>query len=221
MSFSKMIGLLSVALMFVSGVFAGSNASAQTIQLDGQRIKVQSGSNHDIVSVLQVGNQIAVTVFEFDPTVPAPPPTLTPLQLAVQSIGTSFQTFAVVDVAEIEIITLGGNDTIVIDPAITLPSDIMTGIGHDLVFGGSGPDIVLGGFGDDILIGFDGRDILLGGPGMDALEGGEDGETDILMGGLGADVFFSFYESGQVIVEQDLALDLDVNEGDLDDEGVF
>lgn len=75
----------------------------------------------------------------------------------------------------------GGNDTIIVDPRITLPAVLRGGRGNDVLIGGAGADILLGGSGIDVLFGGAGRDLLIGGEGRDYLNGGE-GE-DILVGG--------------------------------------
>jgi uncharacterized delta-60 repeat protein len=79
---------------------------------------------------------------------------------------------------------LGGNDFIMVSPAIHLSAWLYGGDGNDILMGGSGNDVLIGGAGDDILIGHGGRDLLIGGTGNDLLVGGP-GE-DILIGGTTA-----------------------------------
>ncbi len=106
-----------------------------------------------------------------------------------------------------------GNDTIIVDSNITLPTRLYGDAGNDVLVGGGGPDLLVGGdgndqldgrggddvlkgnSGDDILSGGDGNDELLGGGGADELNGnaGDDilrggGGADVLNGGSGADI---------------------------------
>ncbi len=81
----------------------------------------------------------------------------------------------------IAIFGLAGNDTINIDPSLTLPMFIDGGVGNDVIRGGGGNDILLGGEGVDQLYGNGGMDILIGGRGKDKLYAQGDG--DILIAG--------------------------------------
>jgi Ca2+-binding RTX toxin-like protein len=106
---------------------------------------------------------------------------------------------------------LGGDDTITIDGETlgTVPAALSGDAGNDVLSGGAGSDVLLGGAGDDILFGGDGTDLLSGGRGNDNLDGGgADGDRDILIGGLGADLFHP--TDG----EEDIFLDFDEDEGD-------
>jgi Ca2+-binding RTX toxin-like protein len=61
---------------------------------------------------------------------------------------------------------------------------------HDILTGGAGNDFLYGYDGNDTLIGGAGKDLLNGGRGRDTLDGyGGDGDSDLLLGGLGADLF--------------------------------
>jgi hypothetical protein len=72
-------------------------------------------------------------------------------------------------VASIYVSAGAGNDTIVVDPRITLPTRLDGGAGNDRLRGGSGPNILLGGNGNDTLIGNPVRDTLDGGSGTNRL----------------------------------------------------
>ena len=72
---------------------------------------------------------------------------------------------------------LGGNDTITVDPAITLPV-VLDGAGGD--------DLLQGGSGNDLLIAGPGNNTLKGGAGNDTLQGGG---NDDLSGELGDDYY--------------------------------
>jgi uncharacterized repeat protein (TIGR01451 family) len=73
-----------------------------------------------------------------------------------------------------------GNDTITVDPTITLPAFLFGGDGNDVLVGGGGADVLVGGAGIDALSGGVGRNLLIGGTGADSLTGGNGG--DILIG---------------------------------------
>jgi hypothetical protein len=72
-------------------------------------------------------------------------------------------------VANIDVNAGAGNDTVVVDPRITLPTLLDGGAGNDRLRGGSGPNVLLGGDGNDTLIGNPSRDTLDGGPGLNHL----------------------------------------------------
>jgi Ca2+-binding RTX toxin-like protein len=63
---------------------------------------------------------------------------------------------------------LDGDDIIVIDDSVTIPTELNGGNGNDLLVGGSG---------DDTLNGGDGADTLVGGPGADSMVGGAGDDT--------------------------------------------
>lgn len=62
-----------------------------------------------------------------------------------------------------------GNDTIVVNSAITLPAYLYAGSGNDELVGGSGNNVLVGGSGSDILIGGTGHNILIAGTGPSKL----------------------------------------------------
>jgi Ca2+-binding RTX toxin-like protein len=89
-------------------------------------------------------------------------------------------------IAGFEVNAGGGNDSVSVAQAITIPVTMRGGAGNDTLIGGSGPDKLLGGPGDDRLVGGRGDDVLIGGPGDDVLYGGPG--NDVLYGGPGNDV---------------------------------
>jgi Ca2+-binding RTX toxin-like protein len=107
--------------------------------------------------------------------------------------------------SHVAVFTHGGDDTIAVDPGVTLPTRLEGGKGDDFIQGGSGPDeiygacqladtdypcrgysdTVYGGAGDDVVYGGDespvfglADDTLHGGPGNDQLDGGA-GHDDV------------------------------------------
>jgi hypothetical protein len=70
-------------------------------------------------------------------------------------------------VAQINVAAGTGNDTVLVDRRITLPTRLDGGPGHDHLRGGTGPDVLIGGGGRDTLIGTADRDTFDGGPGRD------------------------------------------------------
>jgi Ca2+-binding RTX toxin-like protein len=97
------------------------------------------------------------------------------------------------------------------------------GAGNDTLIGGAGADLLLGGDGHDYLDGRGGVDVLNGGNGDDTLDGGRDGRQDVLIGGLGADLFIRYYREvrigGQLVRRYDeVVLDFDTAQGDRTEE---
>jgi Ca2+-binding RTX toxin-like protein len=90
---------------------------------------------------------------------------------AVQIIGSAA---TVSTIQSINVLGLGGNDTITIDETGgTMPQATLSGgDGNDTLTGGSGADVLLGGAGNDTLNGKGGNDLLFGGAGNDTLTGG-------------------------------------------------
>ncbi len=87
-----------------------------------------------------------------------------------------------------------GNDSIKIDPLVTIAVELSGGLGNDELMAGGGAALLRGDEGDDLLIGGSENDQLFGGAGADTLmgergddllEGGDDDDT--LDGGSGAD----------------------------------
>jgi Ca2+-binding RTX toxin-like protein len=74
-----------------------------------------------------------------------------------------------------------GNDTITVNPNITIDVAIYGGAGNDTITAGGGSAYIDGGIGNDVITGGAGRSVLVGGLGKDTLTGG--GADDILIGG--------------------------------------
>ncbi len=79
------------------------------------------------------------------------------------------------------IVGFEGNGSTTIDG--TDENDVIVGSSHDdTIDGGGGDDVIYGGDGDDVLYGGDGNDVLVGGDGADELYG--QGDNDILVGDI-------------------------------------
>ncbi len=70
----------------------------------------------------------------------------------------------------------GGNDTILVDPRITVPTQLDGGAGNDLLRGGSGPNILNGG---------DGRNTLIGNPSRDTFDDDSGQNRQVFVKSLG------------------------------------
>ncbi|MGN6625999.1 MAG: calcium-binding protein [Tepidisphaeraceae bacterium] len=79
----------------------------------------------------------------------------------------------------------GGNDTVTIDPSITLGTAIGGNSGNDTITGGSGPDQINGNDGNDTIYGGSGDDVINGNAGNDTIYGQNGNDT--LFGGIGND----------------------------------
>src|SRR5262249_43035620 len=93
--------------------------------------------------------------------------TQVPGTVRVVSDGKGLGSFGPVD--RIDVNAGAGNDTVTVDPRITLPTQLGGGPGNDRLQGGSAPNVLLGGGGHDTLIGNRSRDTLDGGPGQDSV----------------------------------------------------
>jgi Ca2+-binding RTX toxin-like protein len=89
-------------------------------------------------------------------------------------------------IAGFEINGNGGDDTLLLAPAVPVPATLRGGPGDDQLTGGADNDKLVGGPGRDTLVGRGGNDSLFGGSGDDSLGGGPG--DDRLLGGSGADV---------------------------------
>jgi hypothetical protein len=99
-------------------------------------------------------------------------------------------------IASFEVNADGGDDSISVSRAISIPVTMRGGTGRDTLIGGSGPDRLIGGQGSDRLLGRAGSDSLYGGPGHDTLIGGPGDDT--LIGGPGRDSLAGGPGSNQV-----------------------
>ena len=115
-------------------------------------------------------------------------------------------TLSATGVTSIFLTSSDGDDVIVMDPTVLVPSYVDAGLGNDKVVGGSGNDTITGGaskdtlyggLGDDRLngnggndraFGEAGKDRLYGGDGNDLMDGGS--STDRLWGDAGNDILY-------------------------------
>ena len=104
--------------------------------------------------------------------------------LVVRENG-SAQQFDPAQVKNIVILAHGGDDRVIIDNSVKLPTTIRAGDGDDYIRGGGGSDEIYGGRGNDFLAGRDSDDWLYGQAGHDELRGGRG--RDLLKGGRGRD----------------------------------
>jgi Ca2+-binding RTX toxin-like protein len=137
---------------------------------------------------------------------------------------------ALADLRAVAVFANAGDDTVTLDASLgDVPaalyggdgSDALTanhagstlmlgGDGDDRLNGGDGNDLLYGDAGNDLLNGRGGSDLLAGGTGNDTLNGGDaDGRRDILIGGLGADIFV------RPAGENDILLDVRPAQGDV------
>jgi hypothetical protein len=85
-----------------------------------------------------------------------------------------------------------GNDSVVIDPTITLPT---------FLYGDAGDDTLSGGMGDDRLFGGAGADNLLGNAGNDILTDVGSSKSDQFAGGDGKDAFWADASPTEIITD--------------------
>ncbi|HEY2411086.1 MAG TPA: hypothetical protein VGI40_02525, partial [Pirellulaceae bacterium] len=102
---------------------------------------------------------------------------------------------------QLNISTLGGNDSVTLTGAVPIPAVVDAGAGDDTVdgsgltsltnslraLGGAGNDTLAGGPANDTLDGGDGNDTITGGPGADQMTGGSGSDTFIWNQGGAAD----------------------------------
>jgi RTX calcium-binding nonapeptide repeat (4 copies) len=100
-------------------------------------------------------------------------------------------------IAGFEVNAGGGDDSVTLARAVSIPVTLRGGPGDDRLVGGAGADKLIGGTGDDVLIGRAGADSLFGGPGNDRLIGGSGNDSlhgeageDVLIGGTGQNELF-------------------------------
>ncbi|WP_425618128.1 GEVED domain-containing protein [Anatilimnocola sp. NA78] len=106
-------------------------------------------------------------------------------QLRVVFPGLILGPFAKSAVDRIEVLGGAGNDSIAVDPSITISATIRGGGGIDTISGGSGNDFLYGDAGNDTIVGGIGADTISGGDGNDVMAGSAG--NDIFLGEAGND----------------------------------
>jgi hypothetical protein len=102
----------------------------------------------------------------------------------VKSGSQSLGVFSLAGLMQLKLYGYGGNDTLLVNPALSVNSFLSGGDGDDYLSTGGGHDILLGGNGRDRLLGRGGSDLLIGGDDADLLFGGL--HNDIVIGGTTA-----------------------------------
>ena len=149
-------------------LLSGTPLTIRAIWTDGgSRLQIQGGNKSDSIAVARVNNR-----------------------LTVYNGAWSFVTRGTFN----SIVVQGGrgNDSITIDPSITLPTTLSGGIGDDTISGGSG---------DDAIYGQGGSDVLLGNAGDDTLVNIGDSPFDRSTGGDGFDSFWSDTAATELVTE--------------------
>jgi uncharacterized delta-60 repeat protein len=100
---------------------------------------------------------------------------------------------------------MGGNDSLVTSPGVTIPMIVNAGDGNDLVRTGDGNDIIDGGKGIDIAYGGKGNDVVKGGADTDVI-GGDEG-NDLVIGGTGVDGLFGGGSGEDILIGGTTAYD--------------
>jgi Ca2+-binding RTX toxin-like protein len=97
------------------------------------------------------------------------------IEVKIKGPGVNYDHFFAQAFSRLEIYGQGGNDTITVDPNVTIPAFIFAGNGNDTIKAGGGPSVVVGGSGNNTLTGGSGLDILIAGDGRSKLTAGPAG----------------------------------------------
>lgn len=109
-------------------------------------------------------------------------------QVRVLRNGKTLGTFNSSDVDRFVVFGQAGNDTIIVNGNLSIPTTLFGEAGNDNLSGGKRDDEIDGGSGNDRVFGFNGSDHLVGGEGNDYLFGGTG--NDFLFGQGGNDWIF-------------------------------
>ena len=195
-------------LMILALVSASKSASAHDsdIDLDDHTLFIDTDDSHDAVIVRvkpDRPDKIEVLVLQFDN-----PFDLFSFASEEEAIDAADdfrdRDYDLDDVDFIDIRSFGGDDWLMIDSALDIPTKMVAGTGDDFVLGGSHDDEIWGddenvtsgaNGGEDTLYGHDGEDEIHGGPQDDYIHGGlkdddlfgDDG-LDTLLGHSGDDI---------------------------------
>lgn len=151
-------------------VLEGRRLMSATFQANTGAVVVDGTDGADAVRVARRGEQLLVTV------------------------NGARTAFPLADVREVRVATGAGDDRVVINAKVTLPTSLHGGEGNDVLVGGGGADRLDGHTGNDRLSGRGGDDDLRGVAGVDRLAGGAGDDTLLgspgggaVSGGPGAD----------------------------------
>lgn len=171
----------------------GAGNDEFTVGLGTHRVAGGTGVNKLIV----VGDDLANTI-----------------SVSAGSIGLQVTGFGTTDASGISNVVLdgrGGNDHLSINSLLSIPAAMYGGLGNDTLIGGAGNDSLYGNDGDDVISGGVGNDSLNGGFGSDRLEGGDGSDTldggdgtrgnDVLIGGLGGDLFIDYENLSDIFLD--------------------
>ncbi len=153
-----------------SGITMGSQNVLMDIQPTAQVGITRFGNGQVHVEGSDAGDSINVNLFNG--------------QLAV-GLNQTTRLFNLSDVTSLWIQGFGGDDQVIVDPALQLSATIQGGLGNDWLAGGAADDLIQGGGGNDMIFGYGGNDTLRGGANDDQLRGGMG--DDFIFGGLGRD----------------------------------
>src|SRR5262245_13804352 len=118
-------------------------------------------------------------------------------QLRVKRNGELVGIFDRASVQHIVVFGLAGNDTIVVNAALSQTATLFGNEGNDQLFGGRGADGLDGGSGNDRLFGGRGNDTLCGGDGNDFVDG--QAGNDLVGGDAGNDQLFGEAGNDQLL----------------------
>jgi phospholipase C len=94
------------------------------------------------------------------------------LRVQIDSEDLHYDHFFQGPISRLEVYAQGGDDGIVIDPAVTVPAFAFGGGGDDVIQAGGGPTVLVGGKGDNTLVGGSGASLLIGGAGQSHIKAG-------------------------------------------------
>jgi phospholipase C len=103
------------------------------------------------------------------------------VRVQISESGVSYDHSFTESISRIEVYGQSGDDTITVDPNVTIPAFIFSGTGNNVITAGGGPSVVVGGAGNNTLTGGTGPSILIGGSGHEQLSGGS-GATLLIAG---------------------------------------
>jgi Ca2+-binding RTX toxin-like protein len=160
-----------------SGIILPSSPRGTSIQsfffMEGA-VMFQNLEARRLLSTTLAGGVLTVTGTSGNDTISISP---SGSNIHVSQSGLPTASFPASSVHKINVLALGGNDTVSVSNSITTPSTLDGGSGNDALTGGGGNDLLSGGDGTDALHGNDGNDVLDGGAGDDFLDGGSGNDT--------------------------------------------